>query len=211
MKQFVLGVTGASGAGYARRLAQALARPDLHLHLVVSPAGRRVMTDELGLREFTVESILGSGADNITIHPHQDIGASIASGSFVTAGMAICPCSGNTLSAIAAGLADNLITRAAAVTLKEGRKLVLVPRETPLGQIEIKNMLRLSRAGAVICPASPGFYAKPTSIDDLIDFVAARVLDLFELPHTLGSRWTGEALERAVKRVSEGGAGVSPV
>lgn len=193
MKQFVLGVTGASGVAYARRLAQCLSEIDLHLHLILSPAARRVMADELDLREFTVQSILGRAADNVSLHTHQNIGAPIASGSFITAGMAVCPCSGNTLAAIAAGLGDNLIARAAAVTLKEGRRLVLVPREAPLSQIEIENMLTLSRAGAVICPACPGFYHKPESVEDLIDFVAARVLDLFQLPHSIGKRWDGGA------------------
>jgi 4-hydroxy-3-polyprenylbenzoate decarboxylase len=184
-----MGVTGASGVCYSRRLAQCLVEQDLHLHLVVSPAARRVMTDELGMRESSLEALLGRPCANATLHRHDDIGASIASGSFLTSGMVICPCSGHSLAAIANGLGDNLITRAAMVTLKEARRLVLVPRETPLSQIEIENMLALSRAGAIICPASPGFYGKPKSIDELIDFVVGRVLDLFGLAHTLTTRW----------------------
>ena len=106
--------------------------------------------------------------------------------------MVICPCSSNTLAAIAAGTADNLITRAALVTLKEARRLVLVPRETPLSQIELTNMLRISQAGGIICPAAPGFYLNPRSIDDLVDFVVGRVLDLLGLPHDLRTRWSPE-------------------
>ena len=189
MRPLVMGVTGASGAPYARRLAQCLADQDLQLHLIVSPPAQRIMASELGLAEFALETFLGRPAENVTVHPSHDVGASIASGSFLTAGMVICPCSSHSLAAIANGLGDNLITRAAMVTLKEGRRLVLVPREMPLSGIQIENMLALSRAGAIICPACPGFYTRPTSVDDLIDFVVGRVLDLFELPHNLDTRW----------------------
>jgi 4-hydroxy-3-polyprenylbenzoate decarboxylase len=184
-----MGVTGASGAPYARRLAQCLTEHDLRLHLVVSPTARRILADELGLPHFSLEALLGRRDDKVILHPHDDLGASIASGSFLTTGMIVCPCSSHTLAAIANGLGDNLITRAAMVTLKEDRRLVLVPRETPLGQIQIENMLRLSRAGAIICPACPGFYMRPESVDDLVDFVVGRVLDLIGLPHKLGRRW----------------------
>jgi 4-hydroxy-3-polyprenylbenzoate decarboxylase len=184
-----MGVTGASGAPYARRLAQCLVQHDLHLHLVVSSPARQVMADELGLREFSLEALLGRVADNVTLHSHHDVGASIASGSFLTDGMVICPCSSRSLAAIANGLGDNLITRAAMVTLKEARRLILVPRETPLNQIDIRNMLALSQAGAIICPACPGFYMKPKTIEDLISFVVGRVLDLLGLPHTLTMGW----------------------
>jgi len=111
--------------------------------------------------------------------------------------MVICPCSGNTLAAVAAGTADNLITRAALVTLKEARRLVLVPREMPLGRIELENMLRVSQAGGIICPACPGFYMGPRTIDDLVDFVAGRVLDLLGLTHQLGVRWDPDAAPSA--------------
>lgn len=183
-------VTGASGAAYARRLAQCVVRSEAHLHLVVSPHGVRVLADELGLRELTPENLVCEPAPNATLHAFGDIGAQIASGSFPTAGMVICPCSSNTLAAVAAGTAENLITRAALVTLKQARRLVLVPRETPLGQIEIANMLRVSQAGGIICPACPGFYMRPQTIGDLIDFVVGRVLDLLGLPHDLNTRWT---------------------
>lgn len=190
MKQIVLAITGASGAPYAQRLLQVLvADSDVHLHLVVSPIGRRILADELGLPEMTIESFISGSADQVTLYSHSDLGARIASGSFQTDGMIICPCSTRTLAAVAAGLSDNLVTRAALVTLKETRKLVLVPREMPLSQIEIANMLRISRAGGVICPACPGFYMLPRTIDELVNFVVGRVLDLFGLPHALETRW----------------------
>lgn len=189
MRQLVLAVTGASGAPYARRLAQCLVSYDLHLHLIVTPAGRRIIADELSLRRLTVEAFIGRDAANVTLLSPRDIGARIASGSFRTHGMVVCPCSSHTLGAIAGGLADNLVTRAALVTLKESRRLVLVPREMPLSTIELENMLRLSRSGAVICPACPGFYMLPSGVDDLVDFVVGRVLDLLGLPHELHTRW----------------------
>jgi 4-hydroxy-3-polyprenylbenzoate decarboxylase len=182
-------VTGASGAAYARRLAQCLVDRDVTLHLIVSPPARRIMAAELGLEEFSLETFLGKPSDGVTLHAHDDVGAAIASGSCLTAGMVICPCSSHSLGAIAAGLGDNLITRAAMVTLKEHRRLILVPREMPLSPIEIENLLTLSRAGAIICPACPGFYTKPTTIDDLVDFVVSRVLDLLGLAHDLDTRW----------------------
>ncbi len=190
MKPIVLAVTGASGAAYARRLAQCILRADAHLHLVVSPHGGRVLLDELGIRKVTPESLVDGPAPQATPHSYRDIGAQIASGSFPTAGMVICPCSSNTLAAVAAGTAENLITRAAMVTLKESRRLVLVPREMPVGQIEIANMLRVSQAGGIICPASPGFYLRPRTIGDLVDFVVGRVLDLLGLAHDLNTRWS---------------------
>jgi len=189
MMQLVLGISGASGAPYARRLPQLLVGYELHLHLVVSPAARQVMAAELDLPEFSVAGLLGRPADNVTLHSYRDLLAPLTSGSFPTAGMVVCPCSAHTLAAIAGGLADNLLTRAALVTLKEARRLVLVPREMPLSAVTLERMLQLSRAGAIICPACPGFYHKPAAIDDLVDFVVARVLDLFGLPHHLATRW----------------------
>jgi flavin prenyltransferase len=189
VKQIVLAITGASGAVYARQLARSILRADAHLHLVASPHGLRVLGDELGLHKLTPADLAGEPAAAATLHPYRDIGARIASGSFQTDGMVICPCSSNTLAAIAAGTADNLITRAALVTLKEARRLILVPRETPLSQIELANMLRISQAGGILCPACPGFYMQPQTIDDLVDFVVGRVLDLLGLPHELRTRW----------------------
>lgn len=189
MTQLVMAITGASGAPYARRLLTCLVERDIHVHLVISAPGARVLVDELRLPRVDVESLLGRASDRVTLYPPRDIGARIASGSFLTDGMVICPCSSHSLAAVANGLGDNLVTRAAMVTLKEHRRLILVPREMPLSQIEIANMLRLSQAGAIIAPACPGFYMQPTAVDDLIDFVVGRVLDLLALPHDLRTRW----------------------
>lgn len=189
MKQIILAITGASGAAYSRRLAACLVAQDVHLHLVISPYGQRVMADELDIRRTSLEALLGHTPPNATLYPYHDQGARIASGSFLTHGMVICPCSSNTLGAVASGTADNLIARAAAVTLKERRRLVLVPREMPLSRIELDNMLRITDAGGVICPASPGFYLRPQSVDELVDFVVGRVLDLLDVPHDLHTRW----------------------
>ncbi len=189
MRQIVMAITGASGAIYARRLAQCILQCDVHLHLIASHYGLRLLSEELGLRQLTPETLIGGPAPNVTMYRYRDVGARLASGSFRADGMIVCPCSSNTLAAIAAGLADNLITRAALVTLKEARRLVLVTRETPLGQIELANMLRVSQAGGIICPAAPGFYLQPKTIDDLVDFVVGRVLDLLDLPHELNVRW----------------------
>lgn len=189
MKQIVMAITGASGAAYARRLAQCLLHAETHVHLIVSPYGLRVLSDELMIHRFSPEALVDGPTPGLTVHAYRDLGARLASGSFQTNGMIICPCSSNTLAAVAAGAADNLITRTAVVTLKEARRLVLVPRETPLNQIEIENMLRVSRAGGIICPASPGFYLRPEAVSDLIDFIVGRILDLFGIPHDLNTRW----------------------
>jgi 4-hydroxy-3-polyprenylbenzoate decarboxylase len=188
----VLAITGASGAMYARRLAQCLLRAEAHLHLIVSPHGRRILADELGVHRLSPETLVDGPAGGASLYDYSDIGARIASGSFHTDGMVICPCSSNTLAAVAAGMADNLITRAAHVALKETRRLILVPREMPLSQIEIANMLRVSRAGGIICPACPGFYLRPQTVEELVDFVVGRVLDLLAVLHELPIRWSPE-------------------
>jgi flavin prenyltransferase len=200
MKQIVLGITGASGAPYARRLAQGILDAGAFLHLVVSPYGQRILADELGVRKLSAAEVAGQAAPQARLYAHRDAGAVLASGSFRTDGMVICPCSSNTLGAVAAGVADNLVTRAALVTLKEARRLILVPREMPLGQIELANMLRLSQAGTIICPACPGFYMLPQTVGDLVDFVVGRVLDLLGLPHALNTRWQPEAPRRARRK-----------
>lgn len=200
-KQIVVAMTGASGAPYTRRLLQHLVRADVDVHFVATPAGRLILADELGIKELTAPALLGEPDNRLTIYSSRDIGARIASGSFLTDGMVICPCSSHSLAALAAGLADNLITRAALVTMKESRRLVLILRETPLSPIEIENMLKLSRAGAIICPASPGFYMHPRSIDDLLDFMAGRVLDLFGVSHQLNIRWDPQSTDKT--RVQE--------
>lgn len=188
-KRIVVGVTGASGALYARRLIDCLCQAGVEVHLVVSPNGRRLFMEELGFSDVNTPSLLGRDCDLVTIHPYRDVGATLASGSFATDGMVICPCSSNTLASVAAGLAGNLLDRAAAVTLKENRRLVMVPREMPMGRIDLLNALRLHEAGAIICPASPGFYMQPSHIDDLVDFVVGKLLDLVQVPHSLHTRW----------------------
>jgi len=189
--RIVVGITGASGAGYARRLLGCLCDAGVDVHLVVSPHGKQLLHDELDLTHITAETLLGHGSDRLIIHGYRDVGAIIASGSFRADGMIVCPCSSNTLGALASGLANNLLTRAAAVTLKEARRLIVVPREMPLSPIDLRNALRLSEAGAIICPASPGFYLRPQGVADLVDFVVGRLLDLVNVSHTLNTRWEG--------------------
>ncbi|MBI5865829.1 MAG: UbiX family flavin prenyltransferase [Planctomycetes bacterium] len=204
-----MAISGASGAPYARRLLDCLSRADAHIHLVVSPPAREVIADELGITSVGVEALLGRNAENVTLYNFRQVGAKIASGSFLTDGMVICPCSAHTLASVANGLADNLMLRAALVTLKEHRRLVLVPREMPLGAIELENMLKLTRAGAVVCPASPGFYMRPQSVDDLIDFVVGRVLDQLGIPHALRTRWNPDE-HRPSRSRRDGESGDAP-
>jgi len=188
-KQIVVGITGASGAIYARRLIECLCDAGVTVHLIVTPNGKRLLHDELDVNEVTDESLLGRPCERLVLHPYRDVGSVLGSGSFHTDAMIVCPCSGNTLAAIAAGLAANLLDRAAAVTLKERRRLILVPREMPMSRIELQNALRLDEAGAIICPASPGFYMRPTNLDEVVDFVVGKLLDLVGVPHELATRW----------------------
>ncbi|MBN2562562.1 MAG: UbiX family flavin prenyltransferase [Phycisphaerae bacterium] len=189
-RRIVVGVTGASGAVYARRLLECLGTAGVEIHLIISPKGGLLLADELGIAEPSPETLVGPEvAKTITAHAHGDVGACVASGSFMTDGMVICPCSSNTLADVAAGAASNLISRAAAVHLKEARRLVLLPREMPVSQIDMRNMLRVSKAGGIICPASPGFYMRPRSVADLVDFVAGRLCDLLGVKHSLDTRW----------------------
>ena len=182
-KQLIVAITGASGAAYARMLLHTLAAAEVHIHLVASQAGRLVYELEMGV---ALESDLPSG---ISIYSEQDFTAPFASGSFLSEGMVVVPCSMGTLAAIANGISRNLIHRAADVCLKEGRRLVLVPRETPLNAIHLTNMLTLSRAGAVMLPAMPGFYHQPQAVDDLVRFIAARIIEQLHLPQRLMPPW----------------------
>lgn len=196
-RQIIVAITGASGALYAKRLLEVLAATErLQVHLVVSPLGRRLLHDELGIEALDEAGVAGlagtAGAPaNVTVLPYKDVGATIASGSFPTEAMVVIPCSSNKLAELAHGLGDNLISRAAQVILKERRRLIVVHREMPLGLIELRNMVALTEAGAIVCPANPGFYHHPQSVDDLINFVVGRVLDLLQVPHALTPRWTG--------------------
>ena len=187
--RIIIGITGASGAAYALRIMQLLAEADVQIHLTVSRYGRRLLFDELGLKNLDPDALTGGRGELVTVYNDNDVGAAIASGSFLHDGMIVVPCSSNTLGAIAAGLGDNLLKRAAAVTLKERRRLVLAVRETPASHIDICNMKRLSEAGAIIAPLSPGFYLLPKSVDDLVDFMAGKLLDLVNVPHDLDTRW----------------------
>jgi 4-hydroxy-3-polyprenylbenzoate decarboxylase len=189
-KRIIVGVTGASGAVYPRRLIECLCAADTEVHLVVSPLGRRLFVDELAIHELNDRILLGRADDRLVLHPYKDVGDPLGSGSTPIDAMIICPCSGNTLAQVAAGFGDNLINRAAQVTLKERRQLVIVHREMPMSHLELQNCVRLSTAGAVICPAAPGFYMLPQTIEDLVDFVVGKVMDIVGVPHQLNTRWT---------------------
>lgn len=194
----VVAISGASGAPYGVRLLQVLLAAGHSVHLTISPSAIEVMRTEMGemgqelrLDNFQPQALLGD-CDTSKLHYHhfRDFRAGIASGSFLTGGMAVCPCSMGTISAIAHGTSSNLIHRAADVHLKEQRKLVLVPRETPLGIVQLKNLLTCAEAGAVILPAMPAFYTRPKRIEDMVDFVVARVCDQLGVEHRLMKRWS---------------------
>ncbi|MDX1682594.1 MAG: UbiX family flavin prenyltransferase, partial [Phycisphaeraceae bacterium] len=188
-KRLIVGITGASGAIYAARTCALLSAADVETHLVVTPLGQRLLHDELGLERPDAQQLANGGPGPIIAHNSRDVGAPIASGSFQHDGMIVVPCSANSLAAIAGGQAQHLLHRAAHVTLKERRPLVLVHRETPLSLIEIRNMAAATEAGAIVCPANPGFYMQPESIEDLVDHVVSRVLDLVDVDHDLDVRW----------------------
>jgi 4-hydroxy-3-polyprenylbenzoate decarboxylase len=185
----VTAITGASGAMYAVRFVQGLVAAGVNVHLVVSPLGRRLLHDELGMEGVDVEAIAGTKTHTVTLYNYNDVGAKLASGSFLHDGMVIVPSSSNTLAEVAHGLGDNLISRAAAVTLKERRKLILVHREMPLSPIDVNNYKALSDAGVILAPANPGFYLNPTTVGKVVDFVAGKLLDLVGVKHTLDTRW----------------------
>jgi 4-hydroxy-3-polyprenylbenzoate decarboxylase len=196
-KQLVLGITGASGAAYAVRLLDVLLAAGCDVHLSISASGQTLLRQELDLavdlENFETSSLLPASTaavvGQVKYHHHQDFMASIASGSYLTDGMVICPCSGSTVSAIACGASNNLIQRAADVHLKERRPLILVPRETPLSVIQLDNLKRCAEAGAVVLPAMPGFYHGARTIADLVDFVVARICDQLRIEHALIRRW----------------------
>lgn len=192
----VVALTGASGAPYGIRLLEVLLAADRTVHLTVSPAAAEVLLAETGrpldLKRFDPTALFGDTRPDLSrlrYHHYQDFRAGIASGSFLTAGMVICPCSMGTVAAVAHGLSQNLIHRAADVHLKERRKLVLVPRETPLGVVQLRNLLAVAEAGAVVLPAMPAFYTRPQSLADAVDFVVARVCDQLGVNHSLLKRW----------------------
>jgi 4-hydroxy-3-polyprenylbenzoate decarboxylase len=185
-QRLIVAITGATGAVYGVRLLQVLAEmPDIETHLLVSDAGVLNLHQELEMNRRQVEAL----AD--VTHNVRDVGAAIASGSFQAAGMVVAPCSMKTLAAIANGLADNLVSRAADVMLKERRRLVLMVRETPLNLAHLRNMTAVTEMGGVIFPPLPAFYQKPQSIAEMVDHTVGRVLDLFSIPHELAPRWNG--------------------
>jgi flavin prenyltransferase len=198
-RTITLAFTGASGLQYGLRLLECLLGAEVRVYLVYSPAAQVVARQELQLAlptqphaaaAFFAERYRAQPGQ-LTVFGREDWLSPIASGSNTADAMAICPCSMGTAGALAAGLADNLIERAGDVMLKERKPLVLVPRETPLSAIHLENLLKLARAGAVILPPAPGFYGAPQTIDDLVDFVVARILDQLQVAHTLGPRWGG--------------------
>ena len=194
MKRLVVGITGASGVIYGVRLLDVLNQLNVYeIHLTISNSGMRALWEELEIRvdldNFKIESLLGRRSNQVVYHHESDIAASIASGSFRTDGMIVAPCSMGTVGSIAAGISRNLIHRAADVCIKEKRKLVLLPRETPLSPIHLENMLKLSQLGVCILPAMPGFYHFPKTVDDQINFVITKALDQFGLDSGLIRRW----------------------
>lgn len=202
-RRFVVGISGASGAAYALRLLELLIGGGHEVHCVISEYGRRLLFDEAGIRTSTFEELCptlrgeATGPDGRThasrlvLHPNKDVGAVIASGSFLHDGMVVVPCSSTSLGAMATGAGSNLLTRAAMVTLKERRPLIVCHRETPLSLIDIESMRTLTLAGAIICPTNPGFYLGPRSVEELVDFMVGKVLDLLRVEHTLRTRWEG--------------------
>lgn len=199
-RPIALAITGASGAQYALRLLQCLIEAGEAVWLMVSEPGQIVVGMETDVklpgRPAEIQRFLGDryGAhpDQLRVFGQKEWTAPLASGSGVPRALVVCPCTMGTLAGIAAGMSDNLILRAADVILKEGRKLVLVPRETPFSAIHLENMLKLARLGAVLLPPNPGFYHRPQSLDDMVDFVVARILDQLDIPHALSRRWGGD-------------------
>jgi 4-hydroxy-3-polyprenylbenzoate decarboxylase len=194
----VVAITGASGSPYGVRLIEVLLAAGRVVHLSISPSAALVMERELGrfvrLDHFEPADLLGDVAARLDLarlryHYYRDFQAGIASGSFLTAGMVVCPCSMGTVAAIAHGLSQNLIHRAADVHLKECRKLVLVPRETPLGLVQLRNLVSCAEAGAIVLPASPAFYTLPKTLADTVDFIVGRVCDQLGVAHDLLHRW----------------------
>lgn len=188
----VLAITGASGAPYAVRLLEVLARAAVPVDLIVTSHGWRLLETESAIaNEAALRDATGGNWSSVTLYPDSDRGARPASGSHRTAGMVICPCSMGTVSAIAQGSSRSLVERAADVTLKERRKLIVVPRESPLSLVHLRNLVAITEAGAVVVPAAPGFYHRPTAIGDLVDFIVQRIVDQLGLDIPLAPRWEG--------------------
>ncbi len=185
-QRLIVAITGATGAVYGVRLLQHLSAIDgVETHLVVSEAASLTLHQEVGMQRRDVEALAH------VVHRNRDVGAAIASGSFQSDGMIVAPCSMKTLAAVALGLSDNLIARAADVILKERRRLVLMVRETPFNLAHLRNMTAVTEMGGIIFPPLPSFYHRPATIDDMVDHTVARVIDLFGIEHSLAPRWAG--------------------
>ena len=216
MTRFFVGITGASGHAYAARLVRALAESGHEVDLSVTEAGSKVLRHELGVDagargERLAESLSGwigaRAARFVRAYPSDAIDAPASSGTSLVGGAILCPCSMGTLARVAAGFSSNLVERAADVALKEGRKLVLVPRESPLSPIHLENLLRLARLGAVVLPAMPGFYHRPKAVEDLVDHVVGKILDRLGVEHGIGRRWGGmeESIQEPGAEPPQGG------
>jgi flavin prenyltransferase len=189
----VLALTGASGAPYGVRLLEVLAQNRVPVWLIASQHGVRLLKEECGIDSLEgLRRATGDDWSSVVTFPDEDRGALPASGSQRTKGMVICPCSMGTVAAIAGGTSRSLVERAADVTLKERRKLILVPRETPLSLVHLRNLVTVTEAGAVVIPAAPGFYHRPTKVSELVDFIVQRVLDQLELDIQIARRWGGK-------------------
>jgi len=189
----VLAITGASGAAYGVRLLEVLTRHEVPVWLIASAHGLRLLREECGIESLDgLREVAGAGGSSVRVFPDGDRGALPASGSQRTAGMVICPCSMGTVAAVAAGTSRSLVERAADVTLKERRRLILVPRETPFSLVHLRNLVAVAEAGATVVPAAPGFYHRPTRVEQLVDFIVQRVVDQLDLEIDFAPRWTGE-------------------
>ena len=189
----VLALTGASGARYGVRLLEVLAREGIPVWLIPSEHGMRLLREECGIKSIDgLREATGGSWSSVVVFPDDDRGAKPASGSQKTSGMIVCPCSMGTVAAIAGGASRSLVERAADVTLKERRKLILVPRETPLSLVHLRNLVAVAEAGAVVIPAAPGFYHRPTKVSELVDFMVQRILDQLGIDIEIARRWGGQ-------------------
>ncbi|MAI09801.1 MAG: aromatic acid decarboxylase [Euryarchaeota archaeon] len=187
--EIVVCISGASGAAYGVRLLECLVDAGRSVRLVATDSARLTLQHECDTTPEAIAERLG-----VTLEDAKNVGAKSASGSAKIDAVVICPCSGTTIGKLAAGISDNLVTRSGVVALKENRPLIIVPRETPLATVHLENLAKLSGWGVVVLPAMPGFYTHPTSIEDMVDFIVARILDQLKIDHRLGQRWTGEEI-----------------
>ncbi|MDP8262693.1 MAG: flavin prenyltransferase UbiX [Candidatus Ancaeobacter aquaticus] len=205
MNNYIVSISGASGMVYAKRLIDVLLENNCHIELCITDMAKFIMKEELGINPKALSdtrylsSLFGEMSHNVRFHDIHDLTAPIASGSYKTKGMIVVPCSMNTLSALAVGRSENLLERAADVTLKEGRQLIIIPRETPFTAIHLENMLKLTHAGAAVIPPIPAFYHDPQSIDDLINYVITKILDRMGVDTNIMNRWDGVKNKGTIK------------